>query len=440
MIASQIILKARQMADLNNSSFISYDEEIQLLNDAYRQVYNDAIFAGEKYFVKQIDIADGDILPNDFFTIQEVVDNVGDIIPRKTVSGFGYDLVNDRIVLKGVGNAKLRYYPKPVYLTYPGKPVETNVEGDIVAYYKNNYVTLQYDDETNITLLTIKDSENNILGNIQIPQIKTLFNVDYSLSIEKIFIRADYVAVNLSVTPQGSDTVGGLIYYDYDGNEIDFKIGNYLIEGVDEIYYTENIVSDTYEGFSITNIEGYSLGSFLIPKNTYIVQNLIYSEYTNTIYFITDDGKIYSAKVAGEDTEVIEIGQEDGQEYDLGILHYDNAEFIYFDLLSRPKVISDQGTQEIKKEGLYCKYGVNDYLAKKNRKWIHFSPIPDTEVSWPNNAYYSYLSAILAYYFTVRAEGNVAAIPLEQEKERFMKMVRRDASQVLVMKDFGYFY
>lgn len=440
MTASQIILKAKQMADLSNSSFISYEEEIQLLNDAYKQVYNDAIFAGEKYFVKVKDIANGDILPNDFFTVQEVVDNVGDIVPRMTVGDYGYDLVNDKIVLKGIRSAKLRYYPVPTYLTYPGKPVETGVTGNVVAYYKNYFVTAEYNEDNEITSLTIKNDEDNILGNIQIPQTKTLFNVEYSLTIEKIFIRADYVAINLSVTPQGSDTVGGLIYYDYDGNEIDFKIGNFLIEGVDEIYYTENIISDTYEGFSIMNIEGYSLGDFLIPKNTYLIQNLIYSENTNTIYFIVDNGKIYSAKVAGEDTEVIEIAQENMQSYDLGILQYDNAEFIYFDLFSRPKVVSDQGVQEIKKEGLYCKYGVNDYLAKKNRKWIHFSPIPDTDISWPNNTYYSYLSAILAYYFTVRAEGNVAAIPLEQEKERFMKMVRRDASQTRVMKDFGYFY
>ena len=41
--ASDVIKKAKQLADLENSDFISWNESITLLNDAYQNIYQKAL-------------------------------------------------------------------------------------------------------------------------------------------------------------------------------------------------------------------------------------------------------------------------------------------------------------------------------------------------------------------------------------------------------------
>ena len=50
--ASDIIKKATQLADLENSNFISWNENISLLNDAYTKVYSDIINQNDLYYIK----------------------------------------------------------------------------------------------------------------------------------------------------------------------------------------------------------------------------------------------------------------------------------------------------------------------------------------------------------------------------------------------------
>ena len=53
MKTSEIIKRAQQIADLENSSFISWAENVNLLNEAFRDIFQKAINANIKYWLNQ---------------------------------------------------------------------------------------------------------------------------------------------------------------------------------------------------------------------------------------------------------------------------------------------------------------------------------------------------------------------------------------------------
>lgn len=411
MTASQIIKTAEAKADVRDTNFIPYNDKLNILNDCYKQMYQESINVGEQFFLKSIVLSDGQKLPDDFYTVREVLDTGPfrpDIIPRMNASTqFGYDLVNDRFILKGFTTAKVVYNPKPIYLTFPGKNVPTKISSseNVVAYYKNIYAVYSEG------MLSVVDSENNQITSFQLPT--------ENFVLSDTALRPDYIMVRNAV-PDGDVYTDVL---DYDGNLVNRYDNSYILHGIDDCF----ILVPEGTGYDILNVEDRAIGH---------TENLpqLYSEYTNTLYFVLEDG-IYK----DEDGELVKIGENPSQDEHIGLLHYDDAEFIYYNLSTRPEVISDQGITSIRKEGYGCIYGNNDYLAVRNHVWTHFSPVPDTDVSWPNNAYYTYLSALVALEFIKRLEGNVDSINLDVEEERFYKTIKRDNSQYIVMKDFGYF-
>ena len=69
--ASDVIKKAKQLADLENSDFISWNESITLLNDAYQNIYQKSINKGNNDFVRVIQTSEKCInLPRDFYQLK----------------------------------------------------------------------------------------------------------------------------------------------------------------------------------------------------------------------------------------------------------------------------------------------------------------------------------------------------------------------------------
>lgn len=123
-----IVERAKQVADLQNSNYIS-DKEIEfLLNESYDKVYADLINIGDRYFLKTFVGSGHDIaLPEDFMVLNAVI--VKDIpLLRKpnninANSNYGgyYDLNQDHIHLLGstLGPATIEYYPVPEQIVWP---------------------------------------------------------------------------------------------------------------------------------------------------------------------------------------------------------------------------------------------------------------------------------------------------------------------------------
>jgi hypothetical protein len=68
--ASDIVKRAEQLADIENSDFISFSEKIALLNEAYQVLYQKGINKDVNAFVKYINTKDRVIqLPRDFYQL-----------------------------------------------------------------------------------------------------------------------------------------------------------------------------------------------------------------------------------------------------------------------------------------------------------------------------------------------------------------------------------
>jgi hypothetical protein len=127
----------------------------------------------------------------------------------------------------------------------------------------------------------------------------------------------------------------------------------------------------------------------------------------------------------------------------LGLFHYDDAEWIYTNIGGMPLAITDQGITKLKKVGFgKFVYGTDDYLTIKNGVYTHISPMPDTDMSYPNNTYYDYLSALVALEFIKRLEGNVDSINIEVAEERFYDTIHRDnfQSRSIMINNYSYSY
>lgn len=128
---SDIIKRAMTVADLNNSKFIGYAENISLLNENYTSMYQKLSNKNDKTFLKTVYTTLSSFsLPDDFFALQGIYleqnNNIMPILRRadtESPSGLKYEIIGNTIQLYGYSYGKIRiqYYPKPVTLTYPAE-------------------------------------------------------------------------------------------------------------------------------------------------------------------------------------------------------------------------------------------------------------------------------------------------------------------------------
>lgn len=85
--ASEIVQRAMTLANIQNSSFVSATENRQVINDAFWELYQVMIDAGEVFMLRSIKdpvFENGIyILPDDFYQIYSVKDNYGNGVLRK---------------------------------------------------------------------------------------------------------------------------------------------------------------------------------------------------------------------------------------------------------------------------------------------------------------------------------------------------------------------
>ena len=144
--ASDIIKSARQISDLENSDFISWNENIRLLNEAWTALHQKLINSGNFTFTDEILISKEQPLPENFYQVLSVLDNYNTPVPRYSIgmndSQIWYKLINNNIILNGLQSAKLTYYTNVPFLTYP---VDTIVdalplsEGETIKFACDNY-------------------------------------------------------------------------------------------------------------------------------------------------------------------------------------------------------------------------------------------------------------------------------------------------------------
>ena len=144
---SDIVRSAKQIADLENSDFISWNENIRLLNEAWTSVHQKLINKGDMTFVNEMNITKEQYLPEDFYQVLSVLDNYNTPVARYSIgmndSQIWYKLINNKIILNGLSSAKLTYFTKPQFLTYSAETIVDALplqEGEEVKFACGNYV------------------------------------------------------------------------------------------------------------------------------------------------------------------------------------------------------------------------------------------------------------------------------------------------------------
>ena len=79
-----IVARAKQVADLENSNYISDNEMKFLLNEAYDSVYADLINIGDRYFIKSDSFSGQEYsLPQDFMILSGIWTHYDVPVPRR---------------------------------------------------------------------------------------------------------------------------------------------------------------------------------------------------------------------------------------------------------------------------------------------------------------------------------------------------------------------
>ena len=143
---SDIVKAAKQIADLENSDFISWNENIRLLNEAFTAVHQKLINKGDFTFVNEMEIGKEQELPSDFYQVLSVLDNYHTPVSRYSIgmndSQIWYKLINNKLILNGLQSAKLTYFTKPQFLTYPADTITDALplsEGEVIKFACDNY-------------------------------------------------------------------------------------------------------------------------------------------------------------------------------------------------------------------------------------------------------------------------------------------------------------
>lgn len=178
--ASEIVSRAMTLANIQNSSFVSATENRQLINDAFWELYQIMIDAGEVFMLKQIKhpaFEEGVYkLPDDFYQLYSVRDNYGNGVLRKNKNtiknGKCYDIrlrdfetetvTVQKTCLINYNNAiidEIEYYPQPRTLDIEGTgdvdlEIPSNAYYQCMLYYMAIwYKTRQNEDSSDIKAL-----------------------------------------------------------------------------------------------------------------------------------------------------------------------------------------------------------------------------------------------------------------------------------------------
>lgn len=456
--ASDVIKKAKQLADLENSDFISWNESITLLNDAYQNIYQKSINKGNNDFVRVIQTSEKCInLPRDFYQLKALTlkkDRFNTPIMRRPQNGsfddLSYDIYNNTLLINGYSNGTiiLEYYPIPLTLTLPNEDVTIDLpigsDETLVGAYKNVYFVKRTDKEDPSKPLYNKTyivAINRDTGEEAKVAEQSLYVEEYTVSNDILFSIGDYVLF----TGIHHDKDGPETYVDYDCvirlNIVDFSL--VVQDRKDKYGYTAlgfNFYDDTECNITVEEYSGKKrITSATIYGKDYDIKanNVIIPEKP----FITVLSKDMKHAIS-LDSEYLYIYVDGEQMYFTNKVMHVMGDSVYLQQGSNKNycVMLDISTNEktsliapSKKPiwgtvGFDKQTGYGYYYFLGNSKIVIHSFLEDTELNFPNNMFFNYLAYSLALSFKVKQGSDISAFMplLETAENTFYDSLTKD--------------
>lgn len=400
--ASDIIKRAKDIADLRGTNFISDEECLSLLNESWTNIYSKLITLNDKAFLNKIEIFEGEnALPEDFYQLGFVVDRLNQPIERFTVGSLGswYELVNGNIQLNNSDRAYLYYYSVPATLTFPKPTVHNTVtitDGSL---------------SPDTPLFYCKPWEKLIAANGTYSYKSSKFKDWFGNATQGILDKSN------------SDNNIYNVLVDYNGNQVVYPVAKKTAESstITTAYYRldgEDIkVKQTSSNTDENGLRIYSKVYYHKGDNDWAVLDLQSHEY----YQIkTEDNTIPLSPARSGNLE-------DFEEVVDGHIYTETYDGYFLDgNLIKPKINT---TDYRYRTGVVFGVDYNTgYGAILGDVQNIYSIFPDTELNFPNNLYYNILSYQLALAFACKQSKETVWIEkqLASNWETFFDTLNRD--------------
>ena len=370
--ASKLITRAKQIADVANTDFLSYDELVDYLNVSWKNVYQTIIQYNLNVFTVEANLVGSSgvyKLPFDCYQIKSVKNPyTGVEIPRKADSesmyGSHYEIVNDNLVLgPSCGPVTITYWRKPYFLTFPNATLETNYnkaeDAEILDVCKD--------------AILVKDAENKYY----IKSLLTDSKLDLSFiepnEYEKMYLGNNFIIGINNSAYEVKDFDGNLVFY----GDI---TADYFIKSDDGIIYIGVLDTDNVKILELDNVtEVTSIKFTSRPENIICIDN--------EFYFVEKDAMpigIFDCRPAytTPDKNLHLINDQFDRNKDI-------IEFVSIPTIGK----------------LICtNYGFLDFSGKL------YSNVPDTQLSFPNNLFFDCISYDLAIRFLCKMNADSSGV------------------------------
>lgn len=363
--ASDILKRALSIADMSNTSFLTYREKLDYLNQAWKQASQSAINKGCKYFIESVEV-DGNgewDLPEDFYQIESIRTKDGMIISRHIAStpdsALSYDIIGDKLRIYGNGaHLEVNYWKVPTFLSYPSESKDLDIEiKNIKGGYGNKIV---YKENDNLNVWDISEGTSTFLS--EIPE-----NTEIEVICGKNYLFAKAIGE--------SETVR--MFINYKGETL-------------RVVDTDNVMLDDNGYITEYDIEG--LNGPLVKSGSYI-----YGKVEDGIMEYTSDTLIPFDKE-------ITIFKPISFDSKYGIL-VNTTMFIEGSVIDTD--VKGFSIIDLLKADWETGYG---FLTHNGNNLTVESFVPDTLLDFPNTLLFDYLAYILAYMFVLKSGADTTAV------------------------------
>lgn len=411
---SDLFRRAKQLADLEGSDFISWNEAINCVNESYVGLYEKLINMGDNSFVESVHLKEKSWeLPKDFWQLKGVFlwnnGNLQTINRRADNNGIhhlSYEIRNGKLEVFGSPNDILvEYFKKPATLLMP--PVDCEValdlpEGaEVLACCEHTFVYKTQDAE-----------ENDIICVYDIDGVKNAYGIFETFNESAVWINKDFVFTLID---------GDLTVYDLATGE------TYI--------YADSIPLVTESGDLYLINDGH-ICDLVFNGDTYALRQI--KEFTS------DTGAVYY--VSGDDFE-------DYYSIAEGLIYHNNVIVnpnqsatsliyakgkCYYLAINKAGVIENDFNKTIKVGiGLPIGFiGINEntgygYCTKKYNKIFVCAYCEDTVLDFPNSFYFQMLSYLLAIAFRCKQGADITLLSsqLDMVSQTFEDTLGSDSFQ-----------
>lgn len=393
--SNQIIQRALNLADIANTDFLTHEEQIQYINDAWQTVYQWLINKGDKQFVKEVYLENSAAsndwteysLPNDLYQIKSLKNRItGDLVLRQSesesINSGKYEIVNDKIRLYGNTNCPLllTYWTAPTFITFPDKAIDVDIDTNAILSSCFDSVLLE---DGNVI---------NCRTGEAITTLSLLDNATYKLGLHYYIEETNeaYIVKDLNGDQFNTITKDENTTYHFFNN----KRGSILYQTFANAKYSApKRVVDNVVVFSDSDYDESGYPEFLANIDNYWIYN-----GTSQIGIIDEDAEQEFAIPYDYIPSKLTIAADFNNQPCFYITDIKNDVYIYtwdadynveFDKLKlRPEIIYAN-----LRYGLLTPDGL-------------LSVMPDTELNFPNDLYFSLLACDLALRYCMKMNSN----------------------------------